>query len=242
MQLIVDQSVIDLFPALRIGVAIATGVTNAKFNAALQERKQRARDEFVSKYNADNLLSHPNIGAWRETYRAFGVKAKRYKPTAEALLRRLIHGEALPTISCAVDQYLVVETKYLLPIGGYDLDRVVGNIRLVVTEGGDSFVPLGNRDKIEETKPGEVIYRDGERVLTRKWNFRDCDDAKITVETRTLGLFCEGAMPEVSLDDIQGSVNMMAQQLVEFCGGAVDTFLLDCSKENAITILQDTGA
>jgi DNA/RNA-binding domain of Phe-tRNA-synthetase-like protein len=61
------------------------------------------------------------IRAWREAYQAFKVNPKKFKPSAEALLRRVVKGSPVPWISKAVNAYLLAELSYLLPVGGYDL-------------------------------------------------------------------------------------------------------------------------
>ncbi|HVS62738.1 MAG TPA: phenylalanine--tRNA ligase beta subunit-related protein [Thermoanaerobaculia bacterium] len=58
-----------------------------------------ARERFA----ADGLASHPVIAELRRLFRAAGTDPTRYRPSSEALLRRLLKGEALPAISPLVD-------------------------------------------------------------------------------------------------------------------------------------------
>jgi DNA/RNA-binding domain of Phe-tRNA-synthetase-like protein len=138
-----------------------------------------------NEFDNDRLGQLPEIEAWRQAYRTFGVKPRDSRPTAEAFLRRLIKGADFPTISKAVDAYLLVETDYYLPVGGYDLDTITGDIRLRFSGGDEPFIPLGAKLD-ENTKPGEVVYADDRRILTRKWNYRDCDHCKITDQSQIL--------------------------------------------------------
>jgi lysyl-tRNA synthetase class 2 len=168
----------------------------------------------------DKLLEVPQVALWREAYRLFGAKPKESKPTAEAILRRVLQGAELPWISDCVDAYLATELRYMLPIGGYDMSTVDGAIRLIRAAGGEAFHPLGASAN-EVVKPGEVIYRDQARVLTRKWNFRDCDECKITAASTTIALFTElpfTGVPEQLLID---STADMASLIGRFCGGTI---------------------
>lgn len=226
MNLIIAEEVAGRYPHLRIGVLIGKGVTVQRKTDELEKLKQEKVAELRQKYDSDNLISNPSIAAWRRTYRSFGVKPKRYRPTAEALLRRLIKGEEIPIINTVVDSYLVVETEYLLPIGGYDLDRISGDIKLRVSPGGEAFQPLGSTQG-ETTNEGEIIYSDNTRVLTRKWNFRDCDATKITLNTKTIGLFTEAAEEDTDTKTISESLEDLQRYIQKFCAGKTEVFIAE---------------
>jgi DNA/RNA-binding domain of Phe-tRNA-synthetase-like protein len=216
----VSPEVRALFPDLAIGIVQAIGIDNAKQSDDLRG-EIRARAEVVrGSYSTDKLLEVPQVAMWREAYRLFGAKPKESKPTAEAILRRVLQGAELPRISDCVDAYLATELRYMLPIGGYDMDTVDGAIRLIRAAGGEEFHPLGSSAN-ETVKPGEVIYRDRARVLTRKWNFRDCDECKITASSTTIALFSELPFTGVSEDLLIESTADMASLIGRFCGGAV---------------------
>jgi DNA/RNA-binding domain of Phe-tRNA-synthetase-like protein len=66
----------------------------------------------------------------RALYRCFGVDPTRYRPSNEALLRRVRRGEPFPRINSLVDVANVVSLRLQVPVGLYDLDRVQGRLRL----------------------------------------------------------------------------------------------------------------
>ena len=51
----------------------------------------------------ETLSTHPTVAALRKLFRAAGCDPTRYRPSSEALLRRLLKGEGLPTINPLVD-------------------------------------------------------------------------------------------------------------------------------------------
>jgi DNA/RNA-binding domain of Phe-tRNA-synthetase-like protein len=51
----------------------------------------------------ETLSTHPTLAALRKLFRAAGCDPTRYRPSSEALLRRLLKGEELPSISPLVD-------------------------------------------------------------------------------------------------------------------------------------------
>ncbi|MFB3923797.1 MAG: B3/4 domain-containing protein [Terriglobia bacterium] len=51
----------------------------------------------------ETLSAHPTVAALRKLFKAAGCDPTRYRPSSEALLRRLLKGEAMPAISPLVD-------------------------------------------------------------------------------------------------------------------------------------------
>jgi DNA/RNA-binding domain of Phe-tRNA-synthetase-like protein len=51
----------------------------------------------------ETLSAHPTVAALRKLFKAAGCDPTRYRPSSEALLRRLLKGEAMPTIHPLVD-------------------------------------------------------------------------------------------------------------------------------------------
>jgi DNA/RNA-binding domain of Phe-tRNA-synthetase-like protein len=60
---------------------------------------ERARAAFTT----ESLSSHPTVAALRRLFRAAGCDPTRYRPSSEALLRRVLKGEDLPAIHPLVD-------------------------------------------------------------------------------------------------------------------------------------------
>ena len=166
-------------------------------------------------------------------YRDFGTKPGDYRPSAEALVRRAIKTGELPTINAAVDIYNLVSVRHIIPMGGFDTDHVQGIIRLRLSEGGEGFAPLG-ASKQEETYPGEVVYADDSRILTRRWNYRDCDETKITRSTVNTVLFID-ASPEISPEKVQGALDELRLLLERYCAGSYTTGIV--GKDTPVIVL-----
>lgn len=221
MNLVVAPDIVTLYPDLRIGIVTCRGMDNTGKHPEIAAIKQAAVAALRATLSAEELNQHPYITAWRETYRKFGTKPKDHRPTAEALLRRVLRGEDLPTISSAVDLYLAIETEFYLPIGGYDLDHVAGDITLRLSPGAETFVPIGVDKPAETTYAGEVVYADDAKILTRRWNYRDCDVAKVTAASRNIALFSEATLSDIPTQHLTTSMNRLAEYLQRFCGGIV---------------------
>lgn len=76
----------------------------------------------------------------RKLYRVFGIDPTKTRPSSEALLRRVLRSKPLPRISNAVDLGNWMALRFLLPIGLYDSNEIVGDVLLKAGEEGQSYV------------------------------------------------------------------------------------------------------
>ena len=230
----ISEEIKKRYPNLAIGVVIGRNVSNKKKHPDLEQFKRDSENKLRnSPWSSKDLSEHPFIAAWRDTYRSFGVNPKKYTPTAESMIRRILKGNALPNISVIVDAYLAVEINCFLPIGGYDLDTICGDITLRFSPGNELFYPLGGGES-KLTKPGEVVYSDDKQVLTTKWNFLDCDSTKITLDTKNFILCMERADSRISLDSLKEATKTLRKVLEQFCPGDFEDFIIygSSSKSN----------
>jgi DNA/RNA-binding domain of Phe-tRNA-synthetase-like protein len=147
-------------------------------------------------------LDHPHLEAWRAAFRAFG--AKRYSCSAEALIAR---GASLPRINALVDRYNAVSMRWAVPVGGEDLDRVAGSVRLVFAEGDE---PFNGPD--EHPRRGEVVWVDSVGVTCRRWNWRQCVRTRLTGET-TRAYFLFDALPALSDGELSSAMDDLVASL-----------------------------
>jgi DNA/RNA-binding domain of Phe-tRNA-synthetase-like protein len=226
MKLQISTEILNRYPDLRIGVVVADGVVNNSYAGNLETRCRQVLGDFSNRFRTlDALEKNKNILAWRDIYRSFGANPKKKTPTAEAFLSRVVKSNFVPHISPAVDSYLITEAFHCLPIGGYDMSRISGDITLRFSSGKEQFQGIGSSD-FEPTDSGEVLYADSARVLTRRWNYKDCDYAKITPETKQLVLFVEGPLAVIPDDAISQTVDAMASNLREFCKASTKLLFL----------------
>ena len=214
-----------MFPELTIGIVIAMGIDNLAASAKAAAFLEAQIDEVCRTWSIEKLDADPRIAAWREAYRAFGAKPKKHRSSIENMIRMILDGAGIPSINQAVDVYNAISLKHGVPCGGDDLDKVAGDIRLTFATGDERFVPLNGTEPVSP-KPGEVIYRDDEDVLCRRWNWRECDKSKMTEVSTNLCLVVEG-LPPVTAEAVGRIANELAEVIEVFCGGRAAVNVLD---------------
>ena len=227
------SGIIKEYPGVHIGVLVGRNMDNKNRIPELYTLQNEAIKKAQEHIGDQPPTKHPHIASWRELYRSFGTKAGDYRPSAEALIRRCIKTGKLPHINNAVDLYNIVSVRHIIPMGGFDLDKVNGDIYLRFSQGDETFIPLGPSDP-ETTYHGEVVYADDSRILTRRWNFRDADATKITEETSNLAMFLD-ASPEIRVETIQLALAELEVFYKKYCGGEYSTSI--ASKEQPVVEL-----
>ena len=71
--------------------------------AELAELRTKAAESARSELRLEELAAEPVVAAMRRLFRAAGCDPTRYRPSSEALLRRVLQGEELPWIHPFVD-------------------------------------------------------------------------------------------------------------------------------------------
>jgi len=112
------------FPELAICIDIVNNVHVEKESDQIQELKEAVYKEVRTKYNIETLRDNPTVRAYRDFYWKLDVDPTKTRPSGEALLRRVLHRRELPCISPVVDAYNLASLKTMIPISGFNKDRL----------------------------------------------------------------------------------------------------------------------
>ncbi len=181
----IQEELFERLPDLTIGMVIAKGVDNTRPSKEVEELLRESVERLKKEFSGEKVQEHPRIKPWRNAFAKLGISGSKFPSSIESMARRIIKGDPFPRINPLVDLYNSISLKYLVPMGGHDLDTLKGNISLRFAEGWEPFIPLGGGERIIVPK-GELVYRDDEEVLTRNWVWRQCDKDKVTEKTRNI--------------------------------------------------------
>lgn len=181
----VQKELFDILPDLTIGVVVVKGVDNTRPSREIDDLLTQTVEEVKKNFIGDKAQDHPRIKPWRMAFTKLGISGSKFPSSIESMARRVLKGDPFPKINPLVDLYNSVSLKFLVPMGGHDLDTIEGNIHLRFAEGWEPFTPLGGGETVNVPK-GELVYRDGREVLTRNWVWRQCDKDKATEKTKNI--------------------------------------------------------
>ena len=126
------------------GAAVYAEVKNSAYNEALWHEIGQFTEQLQASETTESIKQQSAIVATREAYRACGKDPSRYRPSAEALRRRLLRGLDLYRIDTLVDLVNLVSLRTGYSIGGFDADKIVGTeLCLGIGRAGEAFEGIG---------------------------------------------------------------------------------------------------
>lgn len=216
----VSDDVRTLAPGFAHLVVEARGLVNGPSDEASSALLDEAAARLATRLGGTPPQDEPHIAAWRAAYAAFGAKPSRTRNSAEALARRALADGGLPRVNRLVDVYNAISVAHVIPVGGEDLDRIEGEMRLVRAAGEEPFeTAAGGEQVVEHPEPGEVVWRDTAGVTCRRWNWRQGVRTRLT-ETSTGALFLLERMAPMTLDALEEAGVELAETLEKFSPGA----------------------
>jgi len=213
----ISDDIFALFPEYRRGVVLAYEIANKESPPGLIGMLRTAEESVRERLKLDELTAHSRIASWREAFRKVGIKPSEFRASVEAMVRRVLRHQELPSINALVDIGNVLSLRHLLPVGSHAIDRITDNIALCHASGDEEFVPLGS-EEVEHPAPGEIIFAEGNHVLTRRWSWRQGHHT-LTLPTTTAVEFNVDGLPPVSRDEIEGICLELMELVKKFCGG-----------------------
>lgn len=140
------------------GAAVFATVTNTPYNADLWRQIDEYTALYRTKYTTESIKDMPAIQATRQAYKQCGKDPSRYRPSSEALCRRLLRGIPLYQIDTLVDLINLASIYSGHSIGGFDRDKIQGDtLTLGIGRAGEPYEGIGRGPLNIEGMP---VYRD----------------------------------------------------------------------------------
>ena len=183
MRFEVAEVLFDQVPNLCVGGVLASTIDNAGDVPEVVRFMQTAVSELAAAGTA--IREHPHVVVWRDAFLRLGINPNKYPSSIEALGKRVMKSQSLPRINPVVDLVNALSVKHIIPMGAHDLDMMPGDVALRFSKPGDMFLPWGSTEP-EVIDAGEIVYATGPHIRTRKWVWRQGEQAKIRPESRTI--------------------------------------------------------
>jgi len=221
----IQKELFDILPDLTIGMVVARDVDNTYPFKEIDDLLAQAVEEVKKNFVGDKAQEHPRIKPWRTAFSKLGISGSKFPSSIESMARRILKGDPFPKINPLVDLYNSVSLRFLVPMGGHDLDTIAGNIHLRFAEGWEPFSPMGGGETATVPK-GELVYRDDREVLTRNWVWRQCEKDKTTEKTRNIFIPID-VLGEVGRERADEIILELSHLIPKYLKGALFSAILD---------------
>lgn len=187
MNIIVSKEIEQACPCF-VGACIEASVKNTPYCEALWDEIEALGNRYRQFLTTDTVKELPGIAATRRVYRACGKDPSRYRPAAEALIRRQLQGKALYQINTLVDLINLGSIAYGYSIGGFDADKFEGStLTLGIGQESEPYEGIG-RGMINIA--GLPVYRDAKGGVGTPTS--DNERTKIALDTTRLAVLING--------------------------------------------------
>lgn len=208
LNIVVSDELKSAWPQFK-GAAVFAEVKNTAYNEALWKKIESFTELYRSRYTVDSIKEMPAIQATRQAYKKCGKDPSRYRPSSEALCRRILRGLSLYRIDTLVDLINLASINSGHSIGGFDLDKIQGDsLVLGIGKAGEPYEGIGRGTLNIEGMP---VYRDAVGGVGTPTS--DNERTKLSLDTTHLLAIMNAYSGN---DGLEESVNFMIGLLKEF--------------------------
>ncbi|MCX2746143.1 phenylalanine--tRNA ligase beta subunit-related protein [Mangrovivirga sp. M17] len=141
-RIFISDEIKSKLPEIRLGL-LEADIRVVNNISELDDRLEQEIDILFNKYEVEDIKNRPIIEATRNAYKNLGKDPNRYRPSAEALSRRIVQGKGLYQVNNAVDIVNWLSFVSGFSIGAYDLNQIVGDIYLDIAPEGVPYEAIG---------------------------------------------------------------------------------------------------
>jgi len=215
-----DDSLLQIEPTLKIGIIHYTKIVVTSSPQMLKGRLQLFQEQLFFELEEKAVTEFTGIKEWRALWKKFGADPNRYRPSVEALYRRIAKQNYITPMHSAVDLNNFFSLRYEIPMGIYDWKKIQGNVTLALGDEEKNYKGLNGRDNSlnhiltlsDETAPFGSPFVDSVRTA-------------VTEET-TDALQIVFLLPSMTIEESQKILESMGAMFTQIHGGDATSTLL----------------
>lgn len=212
MEIIVEDKIETVCPSF-VGACVEADVENSAYSEELWKLIDDQCEKFRQTLTTDTVKDISAIAATRRVYKACGKDPSRYRPSSEALIRRVLQGKQLYQIDTLVDLINFASITYGYSIGGFDAGKFSGDtLSLGVGREGEPYEGIG-RGMLNIA--GLPVYRDAIGGVGTPTS--DNERTKMGLATRRLVALVNGY--DGNEETVRATAQLIIRLVERFCNG-----------------------
>ncbi|WP_369795822.1 B3/B4 domain-containing protein [Fictibacillus sp. FJAT-27399] len=214
------EDIKKLVPSFKLGTILYHDIVIGESPQMLKGRFQLFLESLKMDAEQLTIADHTGIQEWRTTFKALSMDPSRYRPSAEALLRRVYGGKDIGLVNSAVDVNNFFSLQYGVPIGIYNAGVLAGDIE----------VRMGNPEDQYEGLNGRLMNMEG-KLLSSDANGpfgSPIVDSKRTMTSPdvTSALQIVYLRPSMSTEEAAKLLAAIEKMFIQIHGGSAESFIV----------------
>jgi DNA/RNA-binding domain of Phe-tRNA-synthetase-like protein len=200
-------------PDFKVGIITYENIEVGPSPQMVKGRLQLFQEALYFDLEEKEFTEFPGIKEWREIFKTTGINPSRYRPSVEALYRRVKKQNYLTSIHSAIDLNNFFSLLYEVPIGIYDADQLSGDITIKIGEGSDEYNGLNGR-----LNSMEKLITSADQEGPFGSPYVDSERTKVTEDTKR-ALQIIYLQPKTPIKEAQQLTKSLMEMFLEIHGG-----------------------
>ncbi|MBT2700250.1 hypothetical protein J7E79_23060 [Bacillus sp. ISL-40] len=145
MEIQLSQELFEQIPNFKLGIIEYKDIVVGESQQMIKGRLQMFQESIYFDLENKNVTELSGIQEWRTIFKKIGKDPNRYRPSVEALYRRVQKQNYLTSVQSAIDINNFFSLQYQVPIGIYDLDLIKGRVSIRLGMVGEEYNGLNGR-------------------------------------------------------------------------------------------------
>ncbi|MED2972096.1 phenylalanine--tRNA ligase beta subunit-related protein [Fictibacillus sp. B-59209] len=220
MMIKLAEDIKKLVPSFKLGTILYHDIVIGESPQMLKGRFQLFLESLKLDAEQLSVSDNPGVQEWRKTFKALSMDPSRYRPSAEALLRRVYSGKDIGLVNSAVDVNNFFSLQYGVPIGIYNAAALSGEVEVRLGSPEDQYEGLNGRLMNME---GKLLSSDangpfGSPIVDSK---RTMTSPDVTSALQIVYL-----RPSMSTEESAKLLAAIEKMFIQIHGGSAESFIV----------------
>lgn len=223
MKASIESSIFQIDEFIKIGINHYTKFVISESPQMLKGRMQLFQEHLFFDLQDKELTDYEGIKEWRALWKKFGADPGRYRPSMEAIMRRIRNQNYLQPLNSGVDLNNFFSLQYEIPVGLYDLSHVESDIHIKLGVSDTTYTGINGR---ENNLQGILTLQD----TIGPFGSPFVDSLRTAVSEQTVDAFQVFFLkPSMSIEASEQLVTAAGKMFTQVNGGSFSSVIL--SKE-----------
>ncbi|OZM58028.1 hypothetical protein CIB95_00150 [Lottiidibacillus patelloidae] len=150
----ITDDIKEKLPRFKIGVIEYDDITISETPKMIKGRLQFFEQSLQFELETKAISEYPSLMEWRTIFKQVGTDPSKYRPSSEALYRRVKKGNSIITDNSAIDINNFFSLQYAIPFGIYNKDIIQEPV----------ILSIGGEDSQYDALNGRLVNMGGKLV------------------------------------------------------------------------------